>query len=168
MMIEHYIRHWHRHKEQLTSERIDFIAQVIAIEVGDDSGFAAYVTRQRIQAIQAAEGESKVQLACAFLDFLVEGFARQKRFGQTIYYTRWKVGKAGLTGGTVGVCPVCGRKGVLNPPDAEYDFGGSTTHIVKPFFMGEEILDSCDWNPQAKIRMMRLLVEMGDADEGKP
>lgn len=156
MNIERNIRRLWRHKETLSINEVDKLLEWIysADPKGQRGLASADVLRRAEEIEQANEEERKLRLASDFLDWLVSGFNRQSYLGKTVYYTRWALGKQSLWGdGTeIGICPVCGRRGEIVPPNQEYDFAGETVHVVQPFFMGQSNLDSCDWATSVNMR----------------
>lgn len=132
-------------RRKLSHKTIDMLVRQI-LAAPDDGGFASFSVRDKAEAIQNASSyPEKKKLTNAFLDFMEKALRRQSYNSAEVDYTKWRIGSKGLMDGTIGICPICGRKGEISPRNDKYNFKGDTAHKIVPFFMGQSHLDSCDW-----------------------
>lgn len=155
--FERVIRIYARRPEPFTRDEVDrFLALMHAVDNLDDKSLAASSIRKRTREIEKETEPAAIERQMRdFLSFLTEALTRQSYQDEdkTVYFTHWGIGKTALSGADViGICPVCGRRGAIALPEEEYAFAGQTVHVAKPFFMGLDVLESCDWATKETFR----------------
>jgi hypothetical protein len=119
-----------------------------------DAGLAALIVYDRAKEI--AEGKrykDQREKANCFLDFLDKGLKRAYVQGELVDYTTYRKGQSSLMGNKIDYCPVCNRKGAIEPvycTNGEVVHWGHTIHKTRPFFMGEESVERCEWPPGSR------------------
>lgn len=147
MGTKQVISKWHRRQQPLNLDEVAQFVQMIRRDCEPEPDtFPSMAWLRKASEIEAVEDDAeKIALATKYVDDLFFAFERQNRQDKKVRYTHWKKGSTSLFGDPIGVCPVCGRKGEIFAPSEEYEFAGSTNHVVSPFFMGQQTLDRCDW-----------------------
>jgi hypothetical protein len=132
-------------KNNLTLEAINnFIAKLRSVP--DNRSFAHFKINRDCDQIEATElFEHKEQKTVELIEFFEKVERRRPYFGKIVDYVSCKSNKT-IEGDDLGICPICGKKGEILPPFEE--FKGETLHVIKPLYMGAEIVEACDWGEE--------------------
>ena len=101
----------------------------------------------------------KVKAAEDLIDWLNKYAELDKYRNAIIDFRVWDGGDVSPAGQTVGDCPVCGKRGELNPPYPPSGFMGETFHVYRVIGgIGVAPLLICDW----ETRISRTANEWND------
>jgi len=140
-------------RRRLSNTAIDqLIYRFGTIEPHIDEGLAACTIYDYAREIATNQNYAeRRKKASHFLNWLDKGLKRAFVHGELMDYTRYRKGQKSLMGNRIDYCPVCGRKGAIEPvyrKDGNVVHWGHTIHKTRPFFMGEESIERCEWSPE--------------------